>query len=198
MDGYLTCYLWPCAVVRPFQLWCAVRNACSWQSGVISQSFTPQPIQGLLTLSLLRVINVKFPLQPQQKYYHTVWRTWLFIAYSQMKDYYTTNPCYLTYTFSLYKVGRMYFVSSGVKGLKVMSDSPRLVDFQVGQADVSGYLPNGQAWLKFFLVCWLNLGLVIVTDKWNWSAGCLKAKLGFWFCQAQQYGHTVNATSIVL
>ena len=39
----------------------------------------------------------------------------------------------------------MYFVSSGVKGLKVMSDSPRLVDFQVGQADVSGHLPNGQA-----------------------------------------------------
>ena len=37
----------------------------------------------LLTLSLLRVINVKFPLQPHQKYYtHTVRRTWLFIAYS--------------------------------------------------------------------------------------------------------------------
>ena len=34
-----------------------------------------------------------------------------------MKDDYTTNPRYLTYTFSLYKVGRMYFVSSGVKGL---------------------------------------------------------------------------------
>ena len=38
-----------------------------------------------------------------------------------MKDDYTTNPHYLTYTFSLYKVGRMYFVSSGVKGLTQVS-----------------------------------------------------------------------------
>ena len=36
-----------------------------------------------------RVINFKFLLQPHQKYYMTLWRTWLFIAYS---DDYTTVP----------------------------------------------------------------------------------------------------------
>ena len=38
----------------------------------------------LLTLSLPKVINVKFPLQPHQKYYtpDTVWKTWLLIDYS--------------------------------------------------------------------------------------------------------------------
>ena len=38
----------------------------------------------VLTLSLPRVINVKFLLQPHQKYYitHAVRRAWLFIAYS--------------------------------------------------------------------------------------------------------------------
>ena len=46
-----------------------------------------------LTLSLLRVISFKFPLQPHQKYYITVWRTWLFIAYSDER--------WLYYQFSL-------------------------------------------------------------------------------------------------
>ena len=32
-----------------------------------------------------------------------------------MKDDHTTNSCYLTYTFSLWEVGRTYFLSSGVK-----------------------------------------------------------------------------------
>ena len=38
----------------------------------------------VLTLSLPRVINVKFPLQPHQKYYtpDTVRKTWLLIDYS--------------------------------------------------------------------------------------------------------------------
>ena len=44
-----------------------------------------------LTLSLLRVINFKFPLQPHQKYNITQYVS---------------------------KVGRMYFLRSGVKGLK--------------------------------------------------------------------------------
>ena len=40
------------------------------------------------TLSLPRVINIKFPLQPHQKYYiSTVWRTWVFISYSAEKSY---------------------------------------------------------------------------------------------------------------
>ena len=33
------------------------------------------------------------------------------------------------------------------------ADSLELVDFHVGQADFSGDLPNGQAWLKFFSLC---------------------------------------------
>ena len=35
-----------------------------------------------VTLSLPRVINTKFPLQPYQKHCITEWRTWIFIAYS--------------------------------------------------------------------------------------------------------------------
>ena len=35
-----------------------------------------------------------------------------------MKDDYTTNSHYLTYTFLFGKVGRMYFLNLGVKGLK--------------------------------------------------------------------------------
>ena len=40
--------------------------------------------EGTIVLSLLlpRVINAKFPLQPQQKQHHTVWRTWFLIVYS--------------------------------------------------------------------------------------------------------------------
>ena len=40
-----------------------------------------------LCLSLPRVINFKFTLRPHQKYvlHHTVWRTWLFISYSDQK-----------------------------------------------------------------------------------------------------------------
>ena len=33
-----------------------------------------------------------------------------------MKDDYSTNSCYLTHTFSLSNVGRMYLLSLGVKG----------------------------------------------------------------------------------
>ena len=39
-----------------------------------------------------------------------------FSQLSQMKDDYTTNSQYITYTFSFRKVGRMYFLSLGVKG----------------------------------------------------------------------------------
>ena len=35
-----------------------------------------------------------------------------------MKDDYNTNSHYLTYTFLFRKVGRMYFLNLGVKGLK--------------------------------------------------------------------------------
>ena len=49
--------------------------------------------------------------------HHTVWRTWLFIAYSDERII-TTNAHYLTYAFSVSKkVGRMYFLNLGMKGL---------------------------------------------------------------------------------
>ena len=37
-----------------------------------------------------------------------------------MKDDYNTNSCYTTYAFCLWKVERMYFLSSGVKGSIMM------------------------------------------------------------------------------
>ena len=70
-----------------------------------------------ITYLLPRVINFKFPLQPHQKY-HTVWRTWLFIA-AQIND--ISLPILTSAAnsyISLGKVGRMYFLTSlGLKGL---------------------------------------------------------------------------------
>ena len=72
----------------------------------------------LLTLSLPRVINLKFPLQPHQKYYTAQYEELGFSSLTQMKDDYTTNSRYITYTFSLLEVGRMHVLSLGVKGLR--------------------------------------------------------------------------------
>ena len=69
------------------------------------------------TLSLPRVINLKFPLQPHQKYYNTQYEELGFSSLTQMKYDYTTNSHYITYTFSLFEVGRMHVLSLGVKGL---------------------------------------------------------------------------------
>ena len=70
-----------------------------------------------LTLSIRRAINFKFLLQPHKTYLqHTIWRTWFFIAYSDER--------WLCYQFSLphiyisfRKVGRVYFLNLGVRGL---------------------------------------------------------------------------------
>ena len=70
-----------------------------------------------LSLSLPRVINLKFPLQPHQKYNITQYGELGFSKLTQMKDDYTTNSHYLIYTFSVQKVGRMYFSNLGVEGL---------------------------------------------------------------------------------
>ena len=43
---------------------------------------------------------------------------------------------------------------------KVVSRSPGLVDFPVGQADFIDQLSVGQAWLKFVMACPTNNGLV--------------------------------------
>ena len=60
-----------------------------------------------LPLSLPRVINVKFLLQPQQKYYIPQYGELDSSYLTQMKDDYATNSHYLTYTFVLKKIGRM-------------------------------------------------------------------------------------------
>ena len=57
------------------------------------------------------------PAASQKIWHHTVWRTWLFIAYTQMKSDYTTHSRYITHTIAFWKVGRIHFLSSGVKGL---------------------------------------------------------------------------------
>ena len=54
-----------------------------------------------LTLSLPRVINFKFLLQPHHKCYTTQYEELGFSSLTQMKDDYTINSHYLTYTFSL-------------------------------------------------------------------------------------------------
>ena len=51
-----------------------------------------------LTLSLLRVINVKIPLQPHKKYDITQYGELDFSWLTQMKSDYTTNSRYITHT----------------------------------------------------------------------------------------------------
>ena len=50
--------------------------------------------------------------------HHTVWRTWLFIAYTQIERWFLYQFSLPHLYISLEKVGRMYFLKSGVKGLK--------------------------------------------------------------------------------
>ena len=52
-----------------------------------------------------RVINVKFPLQPRQKYYITQYEELGFSSLAQMKDDYTANSHYLTYKFLFKRLG---------------------------------------------------------------------------------------------
>ena len=62
-----------------------------------------------LTLSLSRVINFKFLLQPHQKYYTTQCEELGFSSLTQMKDDYTTNSHFLNYTFLFKRLGECTF-----------------------------------------------------------------------------------------
>ena len=56
--------------------------------------------------------NDQFQISPAtspEVLHHTVWRTWLFIANTQMKDEYTTNSHYLTYTCLPKRLGECTF-----------------------------------------------------------------------------------------
>ena len=86
------------------------------------QRFIPNSVKHMttyfLTLSLPRVINFKFLLQPHQKYYITQYEELGFSSFTLMTNDYTANAHYTTRTSLYKKVGRMYFLVLGVKGLK--------------------------------------------------------------------------------
>ena len=72
-----------------------------------------------LTLSLPRVINVKFPLQPHQKYNITKYGELGFSLVTQIIDDYSTNSHYFTNKFLFRRLGECStFFNVGVKGLK--------------------------------------------------------------------------------
>ena len=86
-----------CSVTRPTLIACGVQPS---HRNPAFNPFTP------------RVMNLKFPLQPHQKYYITQYGELGFSSLTQMKDDYTTN---LTYTYLFEKVGRMYSFNLRVK-----------------------------------------------------------------------------------
>ena len=67
-----------------------------------------------------------YPTASPKILHHTAWRTWLFIAHS---DHYCTSLSLPHLYTSLWKVGRMYFLSSGVKGLTFPSQEWSLSNF---------------------------------------------------------------------
>ena len=67
--------------------------------------FTPKSDQCLIS-----------PVASPEIWHRTVWRTWLFIAYSGERYLYIPLPYLYIY---LQKVGKMYFLNLGVKGLIV-------------------------------------------------------------------------------
>ena len=62
-----------------------------------------------LTLSLQRVINVKFPLQPHRKHCITQYEELGFSYPTQMKHDYTSKSHYLTNTFLFIRLGECTF-----------------------------------------------------------------------------------------
>ena len=81
-----------------------------------------------LTLSLPRVTNFKFLLQPHQKYNIAQYEELGFSSLTQMKDDSTTNSHYITYTFLFERLGEfMYFWSLGVKWLSAVSVNSALL-----------------------------------------------------------------------
>ena len=67
--------------------------------------------------------------------HHTVWRTWLIVAYS---DANMIIMIYLAYTFLLKKLGKCTFWTWGVKGLKSWENVP----FQLGSERVTLDFPT--------------------------------------------------------
>ena len=72
----------------------------------------------VLTLSLPRMINFKFLLQPHHKCYTTQYQELGFPSLTQMKDDYTVNSHYLTYTFLFKRLGECPFWTYGSERVK--------------------------------------------------------------------------------
>ena len=64
-----------------------------------------------------------------------------------MKDDFNTNSHYLTYAFSLQKVGRMYFLSSGVKGLTSCVFREAISSWNMLCIIIGGSMQAGPKWL---------------------------------------------------
>ena len=76
------------------------------------------PILRLSSFTSARVINFKFSLQPNQKYYIAQCEELGFSELTQMKDNYTTNSHSLTCTVLFDMLGECTFFNLGVKQLK--------------------------------------------------------------------------------
>ena len=59
-----------------------------------------------------------------------------------MANYYSIDPHYLTYIFLLKKFARMYFLSSGVKGLTIGHIKPQYSHVALGIADSWDHSPE--------------------------------------------------------
>ena len=70
-----------------------------------------------LTHSPPRAVDLNFPVASPEILYHTIWRTWLFITYWDERWLYYRFSVPHSYI-SHWKVGRMYYLSLGVKGFK--------------------------------------------------------------------------------
>ena len=94
-------------------------------------------------------MNFKLTLQPHQNWisHHTVWKTWLSIANTQMKDDYTTNCHYMTYTWD------NVLLKLGVKGPQI-SRVPICVD-QTQSSVPACSAPRGSS--GFDPNCWTAL-----------------------------------------
>ena len=119
--------------VRPKMVFMAFWNCAQVENNIILKT-----CYGHMLLRL-NVINLKFLLQShQKKIHHTVWRTQLPITYSveRWSAYYQFSLPYVYV--SLKKVGRMYFLNLGVKGLNTRAWRAVQDSFQPGAIVLDG------------------------------------------------------------
>ena len=104
-----------------------------------------------------------------------------------MKDDYNTNSRYTTYAFSLEKVRRMYFLSSGVKGLMSISTVSNVPPLSVPGVPNNGNLPRDSADLRWAAIwCCIHTCQATVASRvevkgeiaeWSLHSPCLKSSI---------------------